>query len=66
VPWGDFKTTPDMNLFVLDSSKVDMDAAPQAKDGKFAPEGQFEAESTKVDTYWKAHLSDLGTDPSKG
>jgi sporulation protein YlmC with PRC-barrel domain len=58
VPWGDFQATPDMSLLVLDSTKVDMDAAPQAKDGKFAADGHFDQESQLVDSYWKTHIPD--------
>jgi sporulation protein YlmC with PRC-barrel domain len=66
IPWGDFKASPDMSLLMLDSTKVDMDAAPQAKDGKFASDGHFDQQSQLVDSYWKTHISDKGAVGSKG
>jgi sporulation protein YlmC with PRC-barrel domain len=58
VPWSDFRATPDMSLLVLESTKVDMDAAPQSKDEKFAAAANFDQESKKVDAYWREHLPD--------
>jgi len=58
VPWSDFRATPDMSLLVLETTKVDMDAAPQSKDEKFAAAANFDAQSQKVDAYWREHLPD--------
>jgi sporulation protein YlmC with PRC-barrel domain len=61
VPWEDFKVTPKANLFVLDTSKRTMDAAPQVTHDQSMTTGQFNQESPKVDAYWKTHLSDKGS-----
>jgi len=61
VPWEDFKITPNVNLLVLDTTKAVLDGAPQVSRNQFATPGQFEQESQKVDAYWKAHLSDKGS-----
>jgi sporulation protein YlmC with PRC-barrel domain len=56
VPWGDFKVTSDATLMVLDSNKNVLDAGPQVKENQFSANGNFAAQSRKVDDYWKAHL----------
>jgi sporulation protein YlmC with PRC-barrel domain len=57
VPWGDFKTTQNVGLLVLDTTKAAMDAAPTVTYHKFALPGQFDQESQKVDAYWKTNLT---------
>jgi sporulation protein YlmC with PRC-barrel domain len=56
VPWDDFKTTQNVGLLVLDTTKAVMDAAPTVTYHKFSLPGQFDQESQKVDTYWKTNL----------
>jgi sporulation protein YlmC with PRC-barrel domain len=60
VPWDDFKITPNGNLLVLDTTKVALDAAPQASHDQFATPGNFDQQSQTVDAYWKAHIADKG------
>jgi sporulation protein YlmC with PRC-barrel domain len=56
VPWADFKTPPQMNLLVLDSTDAVMKTAPEVAHDRFSKPGDFEQVSEKVDGYWKAHL----------
>jgi sporulation protein YlmC with PRC-barrel domain len=57
VPWDEFKTTPNVGLVVLDTTKAVMDAAPTVTYHNFALPGQFDQESQKVDAYWKTNLT---------
>lgn len=57
VPWDNFKTTTDVNLLVLGTTKADLDAAPLVKEDRFSPLGDFSQQSEKVNDYWKAHVS---------
>lgn len=66
IPWGDFKTTPNVSLLVLNSNKAALEAAPQVTDHQFSVPGKFDQESQKVDAYWKTHLSTAGADKSNG
>lgn len=65
VPWDDFKSTPSLNLLVLDTTKAAMSAAPHANEDQFKPAGQFNQESQKVDAYWQVHLSNKSGPASK-
>ncbi len=56
VPWADFKTTPQMNLLVLDAASKVMDTAPEVAHDQFSKAGGFGQVSERVDGYWKAHL----------
>jgi sporulation protein YlmC with PRC-barrel domain len=57
VPWGAFKVAPNATLLVLNATKSDMDAAPQASNGDFVSPGP---QSQEVDAYWKALVANQG------
>jgi sporulation protein YlmC with PRC-barrel domain len=57
VPWEDFKVTPKANLLVLDATRKTMSDAPQVAHDQSMTTEQFNQESPKIDTYWKANLS---------
>ncbi|MBI1220809.1 MAG: hypothetical protein GC186_19970 [Rhodobacteraceae bacterium] len=52
VPWDDFEIAPNAALLVLDTTKGDMDAAPQVAASDLTTSAQ---QRQKVDAYWKAH-----------
>jgi sporulation protein YlmC with PRC-barrel domain len=65
VPWEDFKISPNVNLLVLDTTKVSLNGAPRVSKDQFATPGQFDPESRKIDTYWKAHLAGTSTNGTR-
>ncbi len=54
VPWDQFKVTPNLNILVLDTSKSDMDKAPEITGSRFAPPAPFAQQTAKADAYWTA------------
>jgi sporulation protein YlmC with PRC-barrel domain len=66
IPWGDFKTTPNVSLLVLDTNKAALEAAPQVTDDQFNTPGKFDQQGQQVDAYWKTRLSSSGADKSNG
>ena len=62
VPWADFKISPNLSLLVLATTKDALSSAPQASKDQFATPGRFDQLGAKVDSYWKTHLSDKGSD----
>ncbi len=59
VPWNSFKATPGLSMLVLDTTESTIDAAPRVQGNKFAPHGDFDSESQKIDAYWKDKLPSL-------
>lgn len=57
VPWQNFKMTPSASLLLLDTTKNIMAGGPLVSHNQFGTAGQFDQESQKVDSYWKAHLT---------
>jgi len=57
VPWNAFKMAKGALLLVLDSSKANMDSAPQMKEKMFAADVNFGRDNEKADDYWKTHAS---------
>lgn len=57
VPWTDIKSTPNMNLLVLDSTESAMAGAPEVKHDQFFNTEQYTETSQKVENYWKTHLA---------
>jgi sporulation protein YlmC with PRC-barrel domain len=55
VPWDSFKAAAGNKLLVLATLKATMDAAPQVKRDQNFQQGDFAAESVKVNAYWAAH-----------
>lgn len=56
IPWGDLQATPNMNMLVLDSTKVAMDDAPSVRRNQIFTPAQYDETSKKVDDYWKVHI----------
>jgi sporulation protein YlmC with PRC-barrel domain len=56
VPWDDFKSTQGTRMLVLDSTKGNLDGAPQLPDGQFSRNGDDGEQRKNVDAYWKAHF----------
>ena len=54
VPCTDFKATSGAKMPVLGTTKDVMSAAPQVKEDRFSPEGDFDQQSQLVDAYWSA------------
>jgi sporulation protein YlmC with PRC-barrel domain len=57
VPWKDFKATPGNKLFVLASTKSDLDSAPKVKENQNFEQDGFAKEIQKVNAYWASHLT---------
>jgi sporulation protein YlmC with PRC-barrel domain len=57
VPWSAFKMAKGELLLVLDTSKANMDAAPQMKEKMFAADVDFGRDNEKADDYWKTQVS---------
>lgn len=55
VPWTHFKATAGTRMPVLDTTKVDMAAAPRVERHLFDAANDFGKESQRVDAYWSAH-----------
>jgi hypothetical protein len=47
---------------VLSTTKDALGGAPQASKAEFKIPGRFDALGQKVDSYWKTHLTDKGSD----
>ena len=62
VPWTAFKIAPNLSLLVLGTTKDALSSAPQASKDQFTEPGRFDAVGQKVDSYWKTHLTDKGSD----
>jgi sporulation protein YlmC with PRC-barrel domain len=56
VPWEDFKSTQGTRMLVLDSTKGNLDGAPQLPAGQFSRNGGDGEQRRNVDDYWKAHI----------
>jgi sporulation protein YlmC with PRC-barrel domain len=57
VPWKDFKAAPGNKLFVLSSTKSNMDNAPKVKEDQNFEQDGFAKEMQKVKAYWSSHLT---------
>jgi len=56
VPWQAFKVSAGGNLVVLETTKSNLDAAPQVAEKHFSPSGSVGQQGQRADAFWKTSL----------